>query len=107
GDLTINGRIRDNGAVQGCVFIVQGDVVIGTDTHVSETAVSVPRYDLVEAFIISDSTIHVLEDTVETGSGLRDGLRINGGMLAFGEPVSPLNSSITIERTMKLLNNLS
>jgi hypothetical protein len=107
GDLTVNGRIRDNGNVRGCIFIVQGNVVIGTDTHVSETAGSVPRYDLIEAFIISDGTIHVQEDTVETGSGLRDGLKVRGGLLAFGTPTSPLNSSITVERSMKLLNNLS
>lgn len=102
GNLTIDGDISNNNSTNGCIFIVQGNVTIQdmdpTGSHKSPDGANFPRYDLIEAFIISDGQINIPQ--VDSGVDVRDGLKVHGGLLAFGG-----NPAVLMERSLKLKDN--
>ncbi|MCB9790685.1 hypothetical protein H6764_01540 [Candidatus Nomurabacteria bacterium] len=115
GSLTINpDLLRDDGeALNGCVFVVQGDVDIKPGKDQNEPGVCssdvndpgcYPMYDLLEAFIISEGQITIEPDERVNPNLLNDGLLVHGSLVAFGGNAS--NPSIVIQRSLKLVNNL-
>lgn len=106
GNLIINSNITASGNANGCIFIVQGNVTIQKGSYKSGGS-AYPVYDLIEGFIISDGVIHIEEDSDGSDTGYRDGLKIRGSILGFGPASGVFESSITFERSMKLLDNLT
>ncbi|MCA9376395.1 hypothetical protein H6763_02335 [Candidatus Nomurabacteria bacterium] len=102
GSLTINGDILLPAGDQtnGCIILVTGDVIVSAGQYLSSTG-SPPRYDTLNAFIISDGAIKIPE--VDITAEIRDGLRVSGSMLGFG--VSTEGRSIVLDRSLRLLDN--
>lgn len=105
GDLTINSDVNLSGESNGCIFIVQGNVSIQPGSYKSGSS-TYPRYDIINGFIISDGIITVQEDSQEGGNGYRDGLKVRGSLLGFGDRNTPSGSSLIFDRSLKLLDNL-
>lgn len=101
GDVTINPDVTANSIVNGCMFIVKGDVNITEGTYKSATF-SYPKFDLIDAFIISDGNMTIEE--VDTGSVRKDGLKVTGSLMAFGREGS---RSFILDRGLSLLDSNS
>jgi hypothetical protein len=108
GDLVVDADVTPSGVTNGCIFVVSGNVTIedmdATNSRKSPNNATYPSYDLLESFIISMGYIYLPE--VDTGASvnMRDGIKINGALVAFGN--GPNNRSIIFERSLKLRNNL-
>ncbi len=87
-DLTLttaaNTPIITDQIYNGCMFIVKGNVSIGTGTsktNLATTSATLAGYDIVNAFIITDGTFNVPVDAHGVGKK-GDGLYINGGVVS-------------------------
>jgi hypothetical protein len=80
GNLIIQPDILNSNANRdACVFLVHGNVNIGSGTYHSTSSL---RYDQVNAFIIADGRITLESDQGVSGSR-KDGLKINGSLISF------------------------
>lgn len=98
--LTIDGDITASSPTNGCIFVTSGGVTIADGTYKSGSS-TYPRYDLIQAFIIADGIVDIPE--VDIGTNIRDGLKIHGGLLGFGNNAS--GSSLNMQRSLQLKNN--
>lgn len=101
GNLRIEPDITASDQKYGCMFIIKGNATISDGTYKSSGS-SFPKYDVVEAYILADGIINMpLADEAQT---VRDGLKINGSILGFGDVDG---ASIQMGRSLRLLHNNS
>ncbi len=94
GNITVRPNLMNEHNTDGCIFIAGGNIVIEEGTYASEGSTT-PKYDIVEGYFLADGTI--LIEAGDVGLSVKDGLQINGGLIAFGG-----TQSVVIERDMKL-----
>jgi hypothetical protein len=99
GEIIVEPDITNQDSTSACYFISSGNITIDDGAYKSSGS-SYPRYDILQAFFLSDENIIISE--VDQGEDVRDGLKVDGSLLAFG---SGANSSILMQRTLKLLDN--
>ncbi len=100
GDLNVNPSLYKNlgvDSINGCIFIVKGNINIkaGDDESLNST---LPKYDIVRGYFVSDSTITIKKDEV---GDVNDGLKIVGGLFATGP-----GTSVKIERALLPEHNM-
>lgn len=104
GNLTINPNLTREGQVlNGCIFIVSGNIIISEGDYASETSTDAPRYDLLEGFFFAENMIDILEGDIGPTFPARDGLKIHGSILGMSSDGS---EGIRIGRSLKLVDNL-
>jgi hypothetical protein len=84
--------------VSGCIFIVSGDLTISEGEYKSE-GLDVPAYDLVRGYFMVDGEIEI--PFVDRDKGVRDGLKVIGGLFATGG-----EKSVKLGRSLQLKDNL-
>ena len=100
GNITINPDITSSSTDTGCIFLAKGNIYIGAGTYKTGVNTNV-HYDYLDAYLIAQGQI--IFNLVDTDKSVRDGIEINGGMVAFGNGVTS-GSAINILRNLKLLN---
>ncbi len=106
GDLEVNPLdYEDLGleGINGCIFVVKGNVTIDSGDYKSEGMdetdfYSAPGYDLVRGFFLVDGVIDI--PFVDGDEDLRDGLKVVGGLFATGG-----DSSINLGRCLYIHNH--
>lgn len=73
GDVNINPDFTNLGNNDACIILSKGDINIEKGEKITES--SGPGYNIIEAFLISEGTINILEDG--------NGLFVEGGLIAF------------------------
>jgi hypothetical protein len=96
GDITVQPNITNSSSSDGCIFVSGDDIVIEEGTYASDGNLE-PLYDLVEGFFLADGTI--LVEAGDMGLDVKDGLQVNGGLVAFGG-----TQSVIVGRNMKLVD---
>ncbi|HRI05342.1 MAG TPA: hypothetical protein PLV59_00080 [Candidatus Dojkabacteria bacterium] len=96
GTININPDVTSNSAVNGCMFLGKGDVVINPGTYKS-TGATYPKYDILESLIITDGAITVAYG--DSGRPHRDGLKVVGSLIAFGG-----TKSFIVDRSLTLMD---
>jgi hypothetical protein len=87
----------------GCMYIVKGNVTIGTGTAktiVANNNATQASYDIVNAFIITDGIFNAPEDNLGVGRKW-DALYINGGVINK----VPTGQKINLQRDLNLIAN--
>jgi len=100
GDITINPDITSSSTNTGCIFLAKGNIYIGAGTYKTGINTNV-HYDYLDAYLMAQGQI--IFNLVDTDKSVRDGIEINGGMVAFGNGVTS-GSAINVLRNLKLLN---
>ncbi|MCK9369053.1 hypothetical protein M0R04_03770 [Candidatus Dojkabacteria bacterium] len=103
GTTTINPDITASAPNYGCLFISKGDVTIAAGTYKSSSS-AYPKYDIIEGYILTDGIINI--PLTDSSQEIRDGLKVNGSLVAFGTDAST-GRSINMLRSLKLLFNNS
>lgn len=101
GTTNIEPDITASGFAQGCIIVSKGDITISDGTYKSGSS-TYPKYDIIEAFMISDGKINI--PLVDSASSIRDGLLIHGSILGFG---TTDGLSINLARSLKPIFNQS
>ncbi|KKR06214.1 MAG: hypothetical protein UT34_C0001G0254 [candidate division WS6 bacterium GW2011_GWF2_39_15] len=99
GTTTIHPDLTASSMSNGCLVISQNNVNITEGSYKSGSS-TYPKYDIVEGFLLSDGQV-ILEDG-DDSQNIKDGLKINGSILAFDDQQSP---SIVLFRTLRRLDN--
>jgi hypothetical protein len=84
--------------VSGCIFIVSGGLTISEGEYKSE-GLDIPAYDLVRGYFMVDGEIDI--PFVDRDKGVRDGLKVIGGLFATGG-----EKSVKLGRSLQLKDNL-
>ncbi|KKP65800.1 MAG: hypothetical protein UR61_C0011G0004 [candidate division WS6 bacterium GW2011_GWE1_34_7] len=100
GNITINPDITSSSTSTGCIFVAKGNIIIGAGTYKTGVNTNV-HYDYIDAYLMAQGQI--IFSLVDTDKSVRDGIEINGGMVAFGNEVTS-GSAINVLRNLKLLN---
>jgi len=100
GNITINPDITSSSTNTGCIFLAKGNIYIGAGTYKTGVATNV-HYDFLDAYLMAQGQI--IFNLVDTDKSVRDGIEINGGLVAFGNGVTS-GSALNILRNLKLLN---
>ena len=100
GNITINPDITSSSTSTGCIFVAKGNIYIGAGTYKTGVNTNV-RYDYLDAYLMAQGQI--IFNLADTDKSIRDGIEINGGLVAFGNGVTS-GSAINILRNLKLLN---
>ena len=100
GNITINPDITSSSTSTGCIFVAKGNIIIGAGTYKTGVNTNV-HYDYIDAYLMAQGQI--IFSLVDTDKSVRDGIEINGGMVAFGENITS-GSAINVLRNLKLLN---
>ena len=100
GDITINPDITSSSTNTGCIFLAKGNIYIGAGTYKTGINTNV-HYDYLDAYLMAEGQI--IFNLVDTDKSVRDGIEINGGMVAFGNGVTS-GSAINVLRNLKLSN---
>jgi hypothetical protein len=105
GNLTVDPRDYENlspsGSVNGCIFVVKGNITITEGDYksvVNGSDYSV-GYDTLRGYFIADGEINIT--FVDNDKDVRDGLKVIGGLFASGG-----NPSIRLGRSLQLRDNL-
>ena len=94
GNITIRPDLMNEHNTDGCIFVAGGNIVIEEGTYASEGSTT-PKYDIVEGYMLADGIIYI--EAGDAGLSVKDGLQVNGGLIAFGG-----TQSVVVARTMKL-----
>ncbi len=94
GDLTVESKIEKVGGLNGCIFVVSGDVVFDYNTDTPGLG-----YDEMDGFFISDGIIKIEDDDSDEPNVLI----INGGIIGYG---GSGDSSVGYHRDLGLLDNI-
>jgi len=86
-------------ASTGCILMAANNITIQDGEYISSGS-SFPKYDIINAYLIAGNRIQINE---LTESPVIDGLKINGGMIAFGGYST--NPSIYWQRNLQLIDN--
>jgi len=100
GNITINPDITSSSTNTGCIFLAKKNIYIGAGTYKTGENTNI-HYDYLDAYLMAQGQI--IFNLVDTDKSLRDGIEINGGMVAFGNGVTSA-SAINVLRNLKLLN---
>ncbi|HNR52893.1 MAG TPA: hypothetical protein PKI16_00150 [Candidatus Dojkabacteria bacterium] len=100
GNITINPDITSSSTNTGCIFLAKGNIYIGAGTYKTGVNTNV-HYDYLDAYLMAEGQI--IFNLVDTDKSVRDGIEINGGMVAFGNGVTG-GSAINVLRNLKLSN---
>ncbi len=100
GDITINPDITSSSTNTGCIFLAKENIYIGAGTYKTGVNTNV-HYDYIDAYLMAQGQI--IFNLTDTDKSIRDGIEINGGLVAFGNGVTS-GSAINILRNLKLLN---
>ena len=86
----------------GCIFVAKGDIKITGGEYLSRNT-SITQYDFVQGYMIADGHIEIA--LADTGPDIvtRDGLEIEGGLIAFGQGSGGEDSAILLRRNLRLL----
>ena len=117
GDLYIEPNLyTGSGYKDGCVFIVQGDVIIENGDNQVDPPICAtdpttdgcyPSYDLIEAYIIANGKIDMLEDArIDASDIVNDALYVRGGLIAANSNSGGDDPAIQMRRTLRLLDNI-
>lgn len=99
GNVTVNPDMTTANKRSGCMFVTSGNITIAAGTHKSGGS-NYPKYDIVEGYFLADGQILIPE--VDQDEDVRDGLKVNGSLIAFGGSGT---KSILMGRTLKLIDN--
>ena len=94
GDIVVRPDLMNEHNTDGCIFVAGGNISIEEGTYASEGSTA-PRYDIVEGYFLADGVIDI--EAGDAGLSVKDGLQVNGGLIAFGG-----SQSIVLNRDMKL-----
>lgn len=100
GNITIEPDITSSSTNTGCIFVAKGNIYIGDGTYKTGANTNV-QYDYIDAYLIAQGQI--IFNLVDTDKSIRDGIEINGGLVAFGNGLTT-DSAIDVLRNLKLLN---
>ncbi len=96
GNITIRPNITNDSSTDGCLFLSGGNITIEEGNYASQGSTE-PLYDVTEGYFLTDGSIIV--QSGDAGLGIKDGLQVNGGLIAFGG-----TQSIAVGRDMQLIN---
>ncbi len=82
---------------QGCIYLAKENINISQGEYVSNDNL---QYDYMEGFFIAQSKINI--EYVDQDKDIRDGLEIQGGLVALGNEVT--DDAISINRNLRLYN---
>ena len=100
GNLTINpDTFNGNNILDGCIFVVNGNIVITEGQHKTLSSDSYISYDIINGFFISLGTIQINEETTDPITS--DGLRVIGSLIALKGD----SKSIILNRSLGFTGN--
>jgi hypothetical protein len=82
-----------------CIYLAKGNISIGGGDHLSTDD---QEYDYLEGFFIAQGQINITD--ADSLKNIRDGLEIQGGLVAFGNETT--GDAISINRNLRLYNLL-
>jgi hypothetical protein len=104
GSITVTPEVTSSGnGIEGCIFLAKDRIYIKEGDHLSTG--DIVRYDYVEGFFISEDQI-LIEQQLDTGQPIRDGLEVRGGLVAFGRD-STNSSAVLIQRNLRLFSYMN
>ncbi|MGI5897582.1 MAG: hypothetical protein ACOX6Q_00235 [Candidatus Dojkabacteria bacterium] len=100
-DIDIHPNIeRGDSQTSGCIFFAANNVNIKEGTYYSSP--NIVKYDYIDAFIVANNQIII--EFADALLQTRDGLEINGGLVAFGNNLNG-QPAINMLRDLRLFNN--
>ena len=103
GDLNINSSITNNDNRNGCIFVVNGNVVIEEGKDMSKTSFG---YDIIHGDILADGQIIIEDEGSKRAPNMNsviDGVYINGGLSSSYKE----STSIVINRYLRVEEKLT
>ena len=102
-DIYIEPNIESGNNFSGCIFLAKNNIYIGDGDYLSTG--SKILYDFIEGFYIAENKIII--SSADQTQTLRDGLEVYGGLVAMGSNITDGSSAISIERSMRLFNQIN
>ena len=98
-NISITPNITSSSNTSGCIFLAKGDIYIKGGDYLSSG--SEVEYDFMDGFFIAEGKVEI--EYVDQSRLIRDGLEINGGLVALGKDLDG-STAVDIRRDLRLYN---